>query len=373
MRVVVVGAGIGGLTFAIAARRRGHQVTVIDKRPNFPEEGAGIILGPNVMEALRELELVEPIAAVARPIEQMCITDHTGRPLASSRYTAPRFSIPAQAVHRSRLHQVLREAFDGELRVGSEVTGVEGSDRPAVWMGSEVLRADQIVGADGIHSRVREVLHPGFVPRYSGVTCWRFVVDSQWTEQATEMWGFGKRVGVVPLGLGQTYLFLTLNAPRHAPAPFHNLEGFRALWSGFGPPAKQGLEALDDFSKLLHNDLEDGIPDRWCAPGLVLLGDAAHAVTPNLGQGAGLAVEDACCLASLLGTPDALSRYESLRRPRATWIRDRSFSMGRVGQLDSPWLCRLRNKIVTWTPSSVNAAVLKRIVNDMPGVPLRES
>ncbi len=366
MKVVVVGAGIGGLTFAVAARRRGFHVTLVEQRSSFPEEGAGIVLGPNVMAALAPLNLAEPIVASGRAVKEMRITDSRGHLLASSRYSAPDLPIPAQAIHRSRLHKILHDAFDGELMLGRAVERIEAGK---VWLGDRALSADLVVGADGIRSRVREALHPGFTPRYSGTTCWRFVVQAEVADQVTEMWGVGQRLGVVPLGGGQSYVFLTTTAARRSPAPFTDLAGLRAHWSKFAQPGKGALDALADISKVLHNDLEDGIPYRWQAPGMVLLGDAAHAVTPNLGQGAGLAIEDACCLASLLETPAALERFETLRRPRATWIRDRSFAIGRVGQLESPWLCWLRDRAVAWTPKFLNEAALKRLIRDMPGVP----
>jgi 2-polyprenyl-6-methoxyphenol hydroxylase-like FAD-dependent oxidoreductase len=123
-----------------------------------------------------------------------------------------------------------------------------------------------------------------------------------------------------------------------------------------------------------HNDLEDGLSPRFWAEGLALLGDAAHAVTPNMGQGAGLAIEDACCLAhQLSGTTElsrALAEYEALRRPRAKWILDRSYSLGKLAQLESGLGRALRNLALRLTPASLNDAALRRLVTDMPGVPL---
>ena len=370
MKILVVGAGIGGLTFAIAAQRRGHDVTIVEQRASFPEEGAGIVLGPNVMAALRPLELAEPILALSHPIKEMRITDAKGKTLGATQYVTPELPTPGQAVHRSLLHKVLREAFHGELRLGQVVSKVETSPHPTAWLGEKPLTADLIVGSDGIRSQVREFLNPGFTTRYSGTTCWRFVVNRQWTDHVTEMWGQGKRVGVVPLGQGRSYIFLTRNAHHRAASPFEDLQQFREHWAEFASPAREAFEALEDLSRVLHNDLEDGIPPRWHRPGVILLGDAAHAVTPNLGQGAGLAVEDACCLASLLDESHALAKYEALRKPRATWILERSYGVGKIAQLSHPWLCWLRNKAVEWTPDSANASAIRRLVHDMPGVPV---
>ncbi len=367
MKIAVVGAGIGGLAFAVAARQKGHEVTVLERRAAFSDEGAGIVLGPNVMAALAPLNLAQEIIKAARPVQEMRITDAKGVLLARTRYRSASLPHSAQAIHRSRLHHILRDAFDGTLLLNTAVRSVEPG---TIHLEEAKITADLIVGADGIRSSVREALHPGLQPRYSGTTCWRFVAEGCWSDHVTEMWGVGKRVGVVPLAADQTYVFLTLNAPRRAPAPFQTLEEFRQLWAEFKGPARGALDSLDDLAKLLHNDLEDGLPQTWQKPGVVLIGDAAHAVTPNLGQGAGLAIEDACCLASLLEQPRALERYEKLRRPRASWILDRSYSVGKMAQLQAPWLCWLRNKAVSWTPGWVNQAAMQRIIHDMSGVPV---
>jgi 2-heptyl-3-hydroxy-4(1H)-quinolone synthase len=369
MTFLIVGAGIGGLTLAIALRRRGFAVEVLDQRPSFADEGAGVVLGPNVMAALAALGLDTAVAAQGRPVAAMNITNASGHVLARSAYAVPELPRPGIAIHRSRLHDVLRAACDAPIHLGAAVTRLEAG---AAWVGEHRHPADVIVGADGIRSAVRAHLNPGFTTRYSGVTCWRFVVEQRWTDEVFEMWGAGKRVGIVPIGEQRTYVFLTHNAPQRAPAPFTDLAGFRATWSAFGGPAPHAFAAVDDLRRVLHNDLEDGIPPVWHAPGFVLVGDAAHAVTPNMGQGAGLAIEDAACLAALYAeAPDtAPARFDTLRRPRATWIRDQSYQFGRVAQLESAPLRWVRDRILSWTPASVNDAALRRVVTDMPGVPV---
>jgi 2-polyprenyl-6-methoxyphenol hydroxylase-like FAD-dependent oxidoreductase len=374
MKVGILGAGIGGLALGIALRRRGHEVVVLERRDHFQDEGAGVVLGPNVMSAIQLLELDTAIEAAGRAVTGMNITDQTGRVLSRSGYRVAELPRPGVAIHRSRLHEILRARFDGELRLGAQPTELRLGQRPSLLVGGQQLSCDLIVGADGIRSQARRELAPDFQTRYAGATCFRFVVDRQWTDDVFEMWGAGKRLGVVPLGEGRTYVFLTLNSKPRAPAPFSTLAEFRALWAEFGGPAPSAFDALDDLSKVLHNDLEDGISPKFWAPGLVLLGDAAHAVTPNMGQGAGLAIEDACCLAKLLSErPEreaALAEYEALRRPRATWIRDQSYSLGKVAQLESPAGRWLRNLALRLTPASMNERALRRIVTEMPGVPL---
>jgi len=374
MRIVIVGAGIGGLTLGIALERAGHDVTIVEKRAAFKEEGAGVVLGPNVMTAVRRLDLTADIKAVGREVSGMNITDARGRVLGHSTYRVTKLPEPGVAVHRSRLHEVLRAHFKGALRLGATVERVTLGNAPAVVVDGRPLAGDLLVGADGIRSPVRQAMFPDFSTRYSGITCFRFVVDAQWTGDAFEMWGAGKRVGVVPIGQGKTYAFLAIKAPPRAAPPFSTLEEFRQCWSDFGSPGADAVAAVQDLRMLLHDDLEDGLAPRFHGPGVVLLGDAAHPVTPNMGQGAGLAIEDACCLANLLdGTrplPDALAAYETLRRPRATWIRDQSYSFGRLAQMTSPVGRWFRDLAVRLTPASVNARMLRRILTDMPGVPL---
>jgi 2-heptyl-3-hydroxy-4(1H)-quinolone synthase len=412
MKVVIVGAGIGGLTLGVALRRRGHEVHIVEKRSEFSDEGAGVVLGPNVLAAARLLDLDGLIQAAGRAVQALNITDQYGRSLARSRYSVAELPLPGVAIHRSRLHELLRDRFDGLLELGAELRAWSFGERPSVMLSSGQVPCDLVVGADGIRSQLRQALAPELEIRYSGTTCFRYVVDEQWTEEVFEQWGPGKRVGVVPLGHGQTYVFLTLNRSRRAPKPFATLSEFRALWSEFRGPAARALEALDDLERVLHNDLEDVLAPRFWAPGVALLGDAAHAVTPNMGQGAGLAIEDACCLASLLpahatsGRPelggsrdskfkpeveagsgslteselelepkraslaDALAKYEQLRRPRAEWILRRSYSLGKVAQVEWAPLRWLRDWALRLTPASVNDGTLRRIVCEMPGVPV---
>lgn len=381
MKIVIVGAGIGGLTLGVALRQRGHEVRILEKRAEFCDEGAGVVLGPNVLAAVRLLGLDSAIEAEGRVVPAMNIADQRGRVLARGTYRVTPLLTPGVAIHRSRLHRLLRERFDGELVLGADVSELDFGEHPRVCLPERALDCDLVVGADGIRSRVRRELEPNFETRYSGTTCFRFVVREQWTDEVFEQWGAGKRVGVVPLGHGETYVFLTLNRPRRAQKDFSSLAQFRALWSEFSGPAARALLALDELEGVLHNDLEDGLAARFCAPGVVLLGDAAHAVTPNMGQGAGLAIEDACCLASLLpdssdaphaARDEALADYERLRRPRADWILRQSYSLGKVAQLESAPLRWLRDWAMRVTPDSINARALRRIVSDMPGVPIAQ-
>ncbi|NTX04504.1 FAD-dependent monooxygenase [Myxococcus sp. CA040A] len=376
MKVLIVGGGIGGLALGAALARRDVEADLVERRPSYEDEGAGIVLGPNVMSVMKGLALHEAVVAAGHPVGLARITDASGRVLQQTAYAMPDMPLPATAIHRNELLRVLRAASPAPrhgVTVASLERGADGVD--VVFSDGTAGRYDVVVGADGIRSTVRAQVPGADVPsRYSGYTCWRLVVDGHFGDGVVEMWGRGKRAGVVPLGAGKSYVFLTLNAPRRTPPPWKDLAGFRALYAEFADPARSALAAFERLEGLRHNDIEDCSAPRWWSPRVVLLGDAAHAVTPNLGQGAGLAIEDAAALAQLLVTQGptdaALARYESLRRPRAERIRDRSWMLGKVAQWESGLARSLRDVAMAWTPESVARAELEKVVRDMPGVPV---
>jgi 2-polyprenyl-6-methoxyphenol hydroxylase-like FAD-dependent oxidoreductase len=366
MRILVVGGGIGGLALGIALARHGIAYEIVERRSSYGDEGAGIVLGGNVMAAMERLGLAEAIRSAGHPVGQAIIADAHGRRLQQTPFRVDGFP-PAIAIHRTLLLDILRSALPVPVRLGTpfEAGGAAGFDL--------------VVGADGIRSTVRRLVCGADVePRFAGYTCWRFVVDGHFSEDAWEMWGRGRRFGVVPVGLQRTYCFLTENAARRAPDPWKDQAQFRERFAEFASPARDALAAVGSLDPLLHNDIEDCLSPRWWrpasdeGPAMVLIGDAAHAVTPNLGQGAGLAIEDAAALAELLSasqrTEDALARFEQLRRPRAEWILKQSWMLGRAAQLESGILRSVRDTLVAHTPERVTRASMERIVQ-MPGVP----
>lgn len=345
MRVVVAGAGIGGLTVGIALRRLGHEVLVFERVPKLEPVGAGISLHSNAVEALRRIGVEEAVRAVSSPLTTGRIATSTGRILQEKdlRPLTQAFRQPdGLATHRASLQSALREAFDGELRLGTAVTGwrTEGGLRVACPGGE--LEADVLIGADGIHSAVATGLRGPSEPRYSGYVAWRGVAELEpdFPEgTGIELSGRGQRFGAIRLGAGKVYWFATVNGPPGHDAPL------RELFADWAEPVPTLLEATPP-EQVLRNDIVDRPPDeRWGAGPVTLLGDAAHAMTPNMGQGACQAIEDAVVLAECLeADPVAdLRRYEALRRDRALWFVRTSWQLGRVGQLSHPLVTTLRD------------------------------
>jgi 2-polyprenyl-6-methoxyphenol hydroxylase-like FAD-dependent oxidoreductase len=374
---LIVGGGIGGAALGVALARRGIEAEVVERRAALADGGAAIVLAPNVMAALGPLGLEEAAGALGSPVRRFTVMDERGAVLGRTSAEVPGYRWPGTAFLRSALHGLLHGALPAPARLGvtAERFEAHADGVDVAFSDGSKGRYTLVVGADGVRSTLREELNPGFRPRYSGQTCWRVVVaDDEALDGAVELWGPGRRFGAVPIGAGRTYLYMTIDAPAGAPAAYADIDGFRAIWAGFGGPVPSLLARIASLDAVLHNDLEDGIPPRWSAPGRVLLGDAAHAVTPNLGQGAGLAIEDAACLAALLSeggaVNDALHRYEALRRPRARWILDQSYRFGHAAHLRNGLLCALRDLAMRMTPESVNAATYARVVRDVRGVPM---
>jgi 2-polyprenyl-6-methoxyphenol hydroxylase-like FAD-dependent oxidoreductase len=212
-------------------------------------------------------------------------------------------------------------------------------------------RADLVVGADGINSVTRRSVWPDAPrPRYAGYTAWRMITPPVPVGESSESWGAGERFGYVPLADGRVYCFATANAPEGAADA--GLPGLRRRFAGWHDPIPALLEAAEPGA-VLHDDLYELPPLAAYTRGKVaLVGDAAHAMTPNLGQGAGQALEDAVVLAKTVDGPSGLDAYDRLRRPRTQKIALRSHRIGVAAQWASPPAVTLRNTALRLLPGS---------------------
>jgi 2-polyprenyl-6-methoxyphenol hydroxylase-like FAD-dependent oxidoreductase len=353
MRVLVVGAGIGGLSATLALQRSGHEVTVLERAERLEAAGAGITLFANAMDALGKLGVAEAVAAHGAAPRRGAILTSRGRVLSD---------VPADllaggvSVHRADLQNTLAAAA-GELRLGVDVSSVtqEGEEAVALTADGTEYRGDLLIGADGLRSIVRDEVSPAR-PRYAGYTSWRGVSPIGIEPgRMTESWGVGVRFGLVDVGGGRTYWFATKNA-REGEA--EESGGPRAeiarRFDRWHTPIAAVVDANDEGA-ILRNDVYYLKPLRhWSKGRLVLLGDAAHATTPSVGQGAAQAIEDAVVLGDRLDhshdLPAALEEYESLRRPRTRRVLKLSLRTDRFAQMRGAARCRLRNAAVRRTP-----------------------
>jgi 2-polyprenyl-6-methoxyphenol hydroxylase-like FAD-dependent oxidoreductase len=367
-RVVIVGGGIGGLVLAIALRQRGIEAPVYEAAPELRAAGAGIWVPPNAMQVLARLRLADAVAAVGARLERAELRDFRAGLLQSVDVgeSARRFGWPTVAIHRGRLQRVLLDHLGADaVRVGRECREVVARGDGAVVRfadGSEV-EAEVVVGADGAHSRVREAVAPGARLRYSGQSSYRAVAPFRLPDGfggvGWEVWGPGRRFGFSAIGEGEVYWYATLDAPageRDASAA-ETRRRLDAMAAPFPAPVPE-LVAATDAERMLRTDMYDlpAIP-AWHRGRVVLLGDAAHATTPNLGQGGAQAMEDAWVLADQLAThtrpEDAFAAYQRIRERKARMVVDTSRRLGGIVHFTNPLARGLRNAALRLTPAAV--------------------
>lgn len=229
--------------------------------------------------------------------------------------------------------------------------------------------ADFLIVADGIHSVIRTQLLPEADPRYAGYTCWRAVIENKDLDiiQSSETWGRKGRFGIAPLANGLLYWFACINAPAKDPRMKEfTVTDLKKVFKDYHHPIPQILDNTSD-SQLLWNDILDLPPiQRYAFDRILLLGDAGHATTPNMGQGACQAIEDAVILAEemekAINAQAAFQAFEKRRLKRTHYITNTSWQVGKVAQLENPFLCTIRNFAFRNLPKKFNDKQLERVL-----------
>ncbi len=338
MHVILAGAGLGGLTLALALGRVGIESTVVEQADGFGEVGAGLQLSPNAMRALAYLGLEAPVRAVAFAPEAAEVRDRkSGRLRLRNTLGAAaeaRWGAPYLQVHRGDLHAILLDAVrrtgGTAFRLGVRVMGVE--DGAVILANGERLRADVVVGCDGVRSQVRAALWGDRPARFTGQVAWRGVVPAErlpahLIKPIAQVWtGQGRHFVCYPVRGGSLINFIGVTEENRWRLESWSEPGDKgALADAFADwpePARALIAATDAVWRWALYD-RPPLP-RWSKGRTTLLGDAAHPMLPFLAQGAAMAIEDAVVLADrlALGGPaeDALRRYEAARRPRTAKV-----------------------------------------------------
>jgi len=365
MHAIVIGAGIGGLATAGALRSHGHEVTVIERSATIESIGAGISIFANGFRALDELGAAD---AIRHPVDPSLRTLQR-TPRGSVLAELPRDpSLEFGVMHRADLQRALLERTAGARLlhgVGARVHGASGAvtAHPAAdpSAAGELLSGDLVVIADGIRSRNRAAVTAEPGARYSGYSAWRAVTRHpvDLSDAAGETWGFRERFGFAPLPDGRVYWFGVASLPEGTRFEDEFAE-VRRRFEAWHAPIQALLDATDPASVLRHDIHELARPLHTFTRGrCVLVGDAAHAMTPDLGQGGGQALEDAATLGNLVAEAAdldaALDAYDRLRRPRTQSIARRARSMGRMAHVGWRPAAALRDAAIRMTPASVLA------------------
>jgi 2-polyprenyl-6-methoxyphenol hydroxylase-like FAD-dependent oxidoreductase len=349
MRVVVIGGGIAGLSAAVGLARHGAEVDVIEAGPPQESTGAGISLLGNALRALAELQLADPCLEEGYGFDTIDIVDGEGNVLMSDR--APRTFRPDRpasfGILRSTLHKVLASgATSGGARLHYETTVVsmvqDHNGVDVTLSNGEEIRADLVVAADGTYSSTRaSVFGDDVVPEYAGQGAWRITFP-----RPAELQGLvlmrnrvGQAGGAIPLSETSCYVFTLENSVervRMRDDQLHELMAERL--AAFNAPLMAAAAASLDTASVTYRPFDILLmPKPWHRGRVVLIGDAAHSLTPQMTSGGGLALEDSVVLSRLLGTgraiPEVLEEFSAARYPRVKQVYDASLQICQWEQL----------------------------------------
>jgi len=383
MRIAIIGAGIGGLTAALALRQFGFEPQVFEQAPALLDVGAAILMWPNAMRVLHQLGLADAVRQHGGIMEQARWLNYDGRPLNNFRF--PKTDLPPIALHRAELQHVLLNALsEDSIHLDHVFESYEqrAGEIVARFAGDRSFECEALIGADGLHSRVRAQLLNDGPPIEHNYVAWRGVVDSPAPSitpgVAYEIYGRGQRFGIGTLGSGKIGWWASINKDLSASKKAidqesHELNRDELLRSfdGWWEPIPELICATPAIALIRNVTCDRRLSKKWGEGPMTLLGDAIHPITPNLGQGGCLAIEDAAILARCLnkyasadkqgGVTSALRKFEALRFARAAAVRRYSRIYGVVGQWENSLAVAVRRLALSSVPAKLTERVLRTL------------
>lgn len=368
--IAIIGGGIGGLTTALCLEHFGiTNYKVYERAPEFKEVGAAISLWPNALKVYKEIGLYDTLTQHWGEIKEVHIRNAKGEFLSKS---VPNYDYPAVCIHRAHLHKVLYDAIPKEKLVSDSklIALKEQGDGSVdlVFKDKGVQKASIVIGADGIHSKVRQYIINDGNPMDRGYTIWRGVTNTtEWKNGlGAEIWGKGTRVGIVPIKDNQLGWWATANH-NLVDNQKNTLENIQNLFGHWYAPIPN---LLSNTEHIITNTIADRLPKKqWFKNNIVLMGDAAHPTTPNLGQGACMAIEGAYLLCKALNqnqSSEAFKVYEDLHFTRTKNIVNQSLKFGKIGQLENKIAVCARDTMIKLLPKEkTNKALDKFFDHDV--------
>lgn len=345
--ILIVGGGIGGLTAAIALRARGHAVTVIERDPSWSVYGVGIIQQGNVIRAMTELGVIDDYLAAGVGFDKVAVHAPDGTLVAQvpSRRLVERY--PANlGIARPALHEVLgsrAKAAGTVVRLGVTPLALDddGDGVDVNFSDGTTARYDIVVGADGLYSETRARLFPDAPqPAFTGQAVWRYNLPRRAGLDALHVYNGRIGAGLVPMSDALMYMYVTTPEPGNPRYPRDGIAAvLRSKLAQHAPDIRTLAEGIVDDDGVVYRPLETLLlTGAWHKGRVVLLGDAVHATTPHLGQGAGMAIEDSLVLADEVSrhdTPEAaFTAYRDRRFERCRYIVELSLAIckGQLGE-----------------------------------------
>ncbi|NIJ46058.1 2-polyprenyl-6-methoxyphenol hydroxylase-like FAD-dependent oxidoreductase [Wenyingzhuangia heitensis] len=368
MIIDIIGGGIGGLTTGIFLKRKGFNVRVFEQTKEVRSLGAGIILANNAMQVYQKLNLSDKITAQGSYVSSVKIVDEKLETISETDLSVfeSKYQLKNIAIHRGKLQRILMDEFESdELFLDHQLKGIKKKSNGCLlkFNNDKDYNSEVVIGADGIHSKVRQLLFESVKIRKAQQICWRGVLNynlpEKYSHQAVESWGKGVRFGFVKINDQKVYWYALKSIHKYRKQNI-NINDFKV----FDSLVADIISKTDE--KNIHTaEIMDIAPFKnWSVDCICLLGDAAHATTPNLGQGACQAIEDAFVLAECIEKHHilkAFKEYEKLRIKKAHKIVLTSYKIGTIAHWSNSLLVWLRNRIVKTIPLSIQEKQMEAI------------
>ncbi len=367
----IIGAGIGGLTTAIALEQKGFKTRIFEQAETIKPIGSGIILANNAMQVYTKLGFNKIIEEKGNPISSINITKPNLKPLSKANLTffEKKYNTKNSAIHRGTLQQILIDQLKtSEIVLNHKLKDIT-KNKNAYQLNFEndkTYNASIIIGADGINSVVRSSIFPKNSIRYANQICWRGVttynLPNTLKNELNEAWGKNERFGFVQISENKVYWYALKSFAKHKNELEHN--NIKNYFTSYTEVIKDLIDKTP-VKTINTAEITDLKPtSNWYKNKICLLGDAAHATTPNMGQGAGQAIEDALVIAECLSkyeTSKAFETFQKLRLPKAHKVVKTSWTIGKLAHQSNPVIIALRNSMLKLTHSFMNRKNYEKI------------
>ena len=355
MIATVIGGGIAGLTIANLLSQRGISFQVFEATDEFRPIGAGIILSPNALYILDQIGLLEKIQLAGHPLPRFDIANCQGIVLQQNNTDGTIYgkSYEGIGIHRAKFLQILQENLNlDSVQFGKKLSDIDTHHKQIRFADNTSVSYEYLLACDGFHSKARSSITKNASFRYSGQSCWRGVVHKSAPPFPAELWGCGKRFGYVPIANDQTYWYATITQKKNL--AIDDIDFLANEFNTFAPFVSDLIRQTKDSDFIQHDISELNQLKSWHNNNVALIGDAAHAMTPNLGQGAAQSIEDAWVLANSIveqsSLENAFKQYQQLRYQKATSIAKQSWMIGQITNWKSSMACAIRNKLIAKAP-----------------------
>ncbi len=365
--ISIIGAGIGGLALGNILKSHQFDFTIYESAPEIKPVGAGIMMAVNAMQIFDRLGLKEKIENAGNKVHGISITDEFLKPITKTSILAleKKYNSCNVAIHRAELQKILAENIGYQyIKLNHSLSRIEKKQDYSLHFENGTQTESKIIfGADGIHSKIRnQILKTGSI-RDAGQKCWRGILEFDLPEElnheAIEMWGKGKRFGFVKISEKKVYWYALVNKKEN--------KQYMNLSDNFADFHRLVLDILEATLKenIILNDIIDLAPiPSWHSENLCLIGDAAHTTTPNMGQGACQAIEDAYVIGRLLESSRdfnaVFEKFQQIRREKVAYIVSTSWKIGKISQWEKG--NTLRNFLMRLIPESTNQKLAEKII-----------